>query len=192
MAQRGDRMKVNFEYFQIQKWILQTVRSEKVTEENRIICLVSMFPSWVMVLKLSKKVHFLQFCADLIKKSKSIKAIYIYASERCRSALSENSIVYYPMTYFFGDINVWTRRILLNFYWVSIFFDILIANISWAVSQTPINPRIFWKSVMRTFRCINVNCFHRFRFLAEVRTNFLNTDFFGQFRDHNSGGKHGN
>ena len=61
MDQRGDHMKMNFEYFQIQKWILQTVRSEKVDEKNGVICLVSMFPSWVMVCKLSKKVHFYNF-----------------------------------------------------------------------------------------------------------------------------------
>ena len=36
-----------------------------------------MFPSWVVVLKLFKKVYFLQFRADLSKKSKSIKAVYI-------------------------------------------------------------------------------------------------------------------
>ena len=59
-----------------------------------------------MVLKLSKKVHFLQFCADLSKKSKSIQAIYIYVSERSQYALSENGIVYCVMTYFFGDISV--------------------------------------------------------------------------------------
>ena len=41
-----------------------------------------MFPSWAMVRKLSKKVHFLQFCADSSKKSKSTKAINIYASEK--------------------------------------------------------------------------------------------------------------
>ena len=35
-------------------------------------------------LKLSKKVHFLQFCADLCKKIKSIKAIYIDIFERSR------------------------------------------------------------------------------------------------------------
>ena len=33
-------------------------------------------------LKLSKKVHFLKFRADLSKKSKSVKAIYIHATER--------------------------------------------------------------------------------------------------------------
>ena len=59
-----------------------------------------------MVLKSSKKVHFLQFCAALSKKFKSIKAIYIYASERSRYALLENDIVNYAMTYCFGDISV--------------------------------------------------------------------------------------
>ena len=54
-------MKMNFEYFQIQKWILQTVRLEKVDEKNGVIFLVSMFPSWVMVLKLSKKSIFCNF-----------------------------------------------------------------------------------------------------------------------------------
>ena len=43
-----------------------------------------------MVIKLSKKAHFLQFWADLSKKSRSIKAIYIYVSGRSRYALSEN------------------------------------------------------------------------------------------------------
>ena len=158
---------MNLEYFQIQKWILQTVRSEKVDEKNGVICLVSMFPSWVMVFKYSKKVRFLQFCADLSKKFRP-KAIYICASERSHYALLENGIVYYAMCYCFEDINIWNWRILLNFCWISIFFDISKASISWTVAQTPINYTIFWKSVMRTFRCIYINCFNRLGFLAEV------------------------
>ena len=50
--------------------------------------------------------HFLQYCADISKKSRFIRAIYIYASERSRYARSENDIVYYAMTYCFGDISV--------------------------------------------------------------------------------------
>ena len=162
------------------KWILSILKfrneyykqldREKVDEKNGVICLVSMFPSWIMVLKLSKKVHFLQFCADLSKKSKSIKVIYIYASERSRYTLSENGIVYSALTYYFGDISVWNRRIFLNFCWVSIFFDILIVNILRTMAQAPMNHSIFWKSVMITFRCIYVNCFKRLRFLAGVST----------------------
>ena len=40
---------------------------------------------------------FLQFCAELSKKSKSVEAIYIYASESSFNALSENCIAYYTM-----------------------------------------------------------------------------------------------
>ena len=48
-----------------------------------------------MILKLSKKVHFFNFVLTSAKKSKYVKAIYIYASERPCYALSENVIVYY-------------------------------------------------------------------------------------------------
>ena len=43
-----------------------------------------------MVLKMPKIVHFLEICADLRKKSKSIKAVYLHPSERPHYALSEN------------------------------------------------------------------------------------------------------
>ena len=89
MDQKGDHIKVNFDYFQIQKWMLRTVTVKKVDDKNVVICLVSVSPSWVMIYKLSKKVHFLQFCADLSKKSRSVKAIYIYASESSHYTLSE-------------------------------------------------------------------------------------------------------
>ena len=72
------------------------------------------------------------------------------------------------------------------------FFYILIANVSWTVAQTPINHIIFWKTVIRTFRSIYVNCFNRLRFLAEVSTKLQKMHFFGQFKDHNSGRKHEN
>ena len=89
----------------MQKWMLQSVRAEKEDEKNGVICLVSMFPSWVMVLKLSKKVTFLQFCTNLSKKPKSIKAIYIYASERTHYVLSENDMVYSGLSHRSWDIS---------------------------------------------------------------------------------------
>ena len=92
-------MKMNFDDFQIQKWMIQTVRAEKLDETNEVICLVSMFPSWIMVLKLSKKVHFLQFCADLSKKRESVEAIYIYAYESFHYTLSESDVVYSGLNY---------------------------------------------------------------------------------------------
>ena len=83
MDQRWDYIKINFDYFQIKKKrMLQTVRAEKLDKKIRVICLVSMFLTWVMACKLSKKMHFLQFCADLSKKYKSVEAIHIYVSEK--------------------------------------------------------------------------------------------------------------
>ena len=88
--------------------MLQTVRLAKKDEKNGVICLVSVFFFWVMVLKLSKKgIFFFHFCADLSKKSRSIKTLYIYLSGRSCYALSENGIVYYAMTYYFEDISIW-------------------------------------------------------------------------------------
>ena len=50
---------------------------------------VSMFPAEVRVLKLSKK---RTFFTDVNKKSKSFKALYIYACESSHYTLSENDI----------------------------------------------------------------------------------------------------
>ena len=84
-------------------------------------------------------------------------------------------------------LKVWSHQILLN-YWVSIYFAILIANISWTVAQTPINYIIFWKIVMRTFRCIYTSCFKRLRLFAQNGTNLQKMNFFGQLKDHNLAG----
>ena len=135
--------------------------------------------------------NFLQFNVGFSKKFKSFKAVYIYASERSRYALSENDFVHYSMSTVSEILKAWSRQILLNCCWVSIFFDILIANISWTVAQTPVNHIIFWKSVMRTFRCIYTTCFNRLRFLAENNTKLQKMNFFGQFKDHNLARKHG-
>ena len=53
-----------------------------------------MFPSWAIVLILSKKVHVLQLCAYLNQKPKSVQAIYIYTSKRSFYSFWENDIVY--------------------------------------------------------------------------------------------------
>ena len=42
--------------------MLQTGRAEKVDEKNGVICVDFMFPSWVMILKLSKKCIFSILC----------------------------------------------------------------------------------------------------------------------------------
>ena len=39
MGQMGNHVKMNFDYFQIQKWMLQKVRAKKVDEKNGKICI---------------------------------------------------------------------------------------------------------------------------------------------------------
>ena len=58
-----------------------------------------------MVLKLFKKVHFLQSRADLSQKSKSVKVIYIYVSESSYYSLSENDMVYRGLSHRSWDIS---------------------------------------------------------------------------------------
>ena len=87
-------MKTSFDHFQKQNWILQTVRVENVDEKNGFVCLASIFPCEVAVLKLSKKVYFLQFCTVLSKKPESVKTTCIYTSESSHYTLSEKYMVY--------------------------------------------------------------------------------------------------
>ena len=54
--------------------------------------------SWVIVVRLSKIVSFLQFLADVSEKPKAVIAIYVYASESSCFALLENGNGYYAMT----------------------------------------------------------------------------------------------
>ena len=81
---------------QIYKWMLEKIRAEQVYEKNEVICLVSMLPSWVMVLKL---------CADHSEKVKSVKVIYIYASENSYYSLSENYMAYRGLSHHLWDIS---------------------------------------------------------------------------------------
>ena len=66
-----------------------------------------------MVLKLLKIVHFLQICANLSKKSKSIKAVYLYPSERPHYTLSENSMFYRSPSNSPRDIEDYNIKIML-------------------------------------------------------------------------------
>ena len=74
---------MNFDYFQIQKSMFQTVWVEKVDEKKGNI-----------FSRNAPQNSFFKFCSDLSKKSESIKAIYIYPSESSFSIISENGMVY--------------------------------------------------------------------------------------------------
>ena len=114
--------------------------SRKSRWKKWVICLVLMFPSWSMVLNLSGNVD---FCAYLSKKSKSIKQFtYMHL---------KGLVTHFQKMVLFIMLWLTVSEILeFEICWFSIFFDTLIANISWTVDQTLINHTIFWKSVMRT------------------------------------------
>ena len=155
--------------------------------KNGVIFLVSIFPFQVMVLKLSKKVYFLKNCTDPARNLTLFKQFtYMHLKGL------HKMVLFITLTYCFGDIRVYRPRILLNFCWFSLLFNILIGNTSLNVAPTPRNHIIFWRSVMKTFRCIYVNCFKRLRFLAELSAKFQKMDFFGQFKDDNSRKKYRN
>ena len=80
-VQRWDLIKINFDNFQMEKWVFETVRARKADEKNGVIFPFFMSLFWVVVLKLSKIVSFLHFFADLSNKSKTVIAVYIYAFE---------------------------------------------------------------------------------------------------------------
>ena len=73
--------------------MLQTVRAEKVDAKECGHWSSFMIPIWVMAWKLPKKVLFFTILCWLSQKSKSVEAIYIYASESTHYALSENAMI---------------------------------------------------------------------------------------------------
>ena len=50
---------MNFDYFQIEKWMSQTVRVQKEDKKIMVICLVFIFPSSSVVFKSSETLPFL-------------------------------------------------------------------------------------------------------------------------------------
>ena len=61
-------MKISFEYFRIQKRMLQTVRSEKVDEKNGVINLVFIFPRLWSLNYLKKYI----FCNFLLTSARNL------------------------------------------------------------------------------------------------------------------------
>ena len=143
-----------------------TNKLEKVDQKNGVICLVSMLSSWVMVLKLSKK---WLFCNFMLTSARNLSWLKQFTYMHLKGLVTHfQKLMLFIMLWLTVSV-VWVFEVvefLRNFWWVSIFFNILIAKISWTAVQTPINHSIFWKSVMRTFRCIYVNCFNRLKFFA--------------------------
>ena len=134
-----------------------------------------------MVLKVSKKVH---FCNFVLTSARNLSLLQQFTYMHLKGHVTHlRKIVLFAVLWFTVlEILVFEIEEFVNFCWVSIFFDILIADISWKVAQTTTNHNIFWKSVMRTFRCIYVNCFNRLNFLLRSAQNCKNALFWTIYR----------
>ena len=77
IIQRGkDHMELNSKCLEMQKWNIPTDRVQRVDGKNRVICLVIMFPPWVMVIKMSKMAHFLYLLLMPAKVSQRLDKIF--------------------------------------------------------------------------------------------------------------------
>ena len=74
---KGNPIKTNFNVFQIQKYEYHKQIS-KSRWKNGVICLVSFFPSQVMIFKLPKTVHFCKFVLTSPWNLNLKQFIYIY------------------------------------------------------------------------------------------------------------------
>ena len=78
--------------------------------KNGVICLVSMLPSWVTALKLSKKCFFYNF---VLTSARNLSWLKQFWSERSHYVLSKLDVVYYA--YCFSGMSVWSRTIFEEF-----------------------------------------------------------------------------
>ena len=85
-------MELNFEGFEMQKWNIPTNTAQRLDGKNGVICLVIMFTTRVMVIKMA----LFLFSADASKKSVTVWTKYLRASYW---ALSENAMDYCILNY---------------------------------------------------------------------------------------------
>lgn len=71
----------NFEGLGMRKWNIPTNRAQKIDERNGVICLLTMFTSGVMVIKISQMTHFLYFLLLMTAKSQPVWANRLLGSD---------------------------------------------------------------------------------------------------------------
>ena len=145
-------------------WLFSNTKMNVTNSKSRedrwkewAICLVFIFPSSVMVLKLSKKVYFFQFCANLSKKPKSIKVIYIYAPGSSHCTVLGNGMVYRGLSHSSWEISNQTKFLIQQKFSKILGLLWKFWNISETASYSMIKNNIFLKCVKRHFRCIYVS-----------------------------------
>ena len=101
-----------------------TNRLEKVDEKNGVICLVSMLPSWVMVLKLSKKCI---FCNSVLTSARNLNWLKQFTYKHLKGLVMpfQKFVLFVMLWLTVSEIWVFEfEEFLKNFCLFSIFFDI--------------------------------------------------------------------
>ena len=104
MDQRVDHIKMNSDYLQIQKWMLETVRVEKLDEKMGSFVQFPCFLPDLWSVNCPKKCIFTILCWPQ-QEIKSVKAICIYASKSSHYTLSENVMVCSGLSHRSWDIS---------------------------------------------------------------------------------------
>ena len=90
----GNPMELNFEGLDMHKWNIPTGTAQRVDEKNRITFLVIMFTNGVMVIKISKKTHFLYFCWWQQKISHSLRLNRVFSENGMVNRLWSYRLLY--------------------------------------------------------------------------------------------------
>ena len=134
-----------------------------------------MFPSWIVVLKFPKKVHFLWFCANQVCESN----LYTYMHLKVLITFFQKMIWFRGVWCTVNEIlaieiqkRCWTCRNSTKFFDFKPYYlqTRPLPYHSQYQETIPINNTIFWKCAKRPFICKYVNCLNILRSLAEVST----------------------
>ena len=132
-----------------------------------------MLSSWVMVLKLSRKVHFFEIFCWPQQKNKSVKAIYLYAPESSHYTLSENGMVYGGLEY---QKRCWLSRNITNLCYLK---DILRMRFpsNWFPSNTSNNciQTFLNENILHTFVAMFIALPYLGNLFLSIRTRLQNS-----------------
>ena len=145
-------MELNFEGLEMQKWNTPTDRAQRVHGKNGVVCLVIMFTSRVMVIKMLNIAYFLYFLLMPAQISHSLDNILmciwkiLFSSIRKCYGLLDSKLPlarYQPLKI----------QSLIIFLLTQKFFDISTFDIWQTITSNLMNHTIFWKNSKRSFRC---------------------------------------
>ena len=138
--------------------MLQTVRAEKVAKKMRsFFDFPCFFPEFLSV-NCPKKCIFYNFMLTSARNLSLLKQFtYIQLKDLVKHFQKMVLFIMFYLTV--SEILVFKSNNFVKILRSQHFFDILIANISSIVAQTPIIHTIFSKNLMTTFRCKYLNYF---------------------------------